>query len=271
MNEEDIHPLIRLHDDAEVQQVCEEGTALDWMLANAGRLKREGRFELLLIYMLGGGRPRLGSAPKTIDAWRDLYWQMDLTKSRALGDPLPKGDTILLFRGVATNSHHGTPGFYWSTSLRVAMDYAGAFPHEHQLAFNEPRHSPRVFRAEVGRDEVAFHVNYQSAPEFIAAPARCEIAPLHATGILYRSTNGLPTMEERRQVRLEVRRREKQAEERAQKKAREDAILESRGLLKHVNDPIAFGIAEYHYWKKRDAERQRERARVAARERERSR
>lgn len=210
---EAVSPLLHMHVDAEAMHVLSEVDADRipwWIEENAERLKRDGRFELFVIYFLGGFRASLHLGPSALSQWRRVYWQMDLQKAQALGDPLPPDATLTLYRGVLAAQAYPLPGFYWSPNLRTAAGYANIRESWTNLA--SPARS-FIFRTTVRTCDVALYI---ARGEVVCAPEKAEQLPLGQQWSLFnRESYGFATLAERRLAFIADFRRKREAKKRA--------------------------------------------------------
>jgi hypothetical protein len=86
------------------------------------------------------------------DAMRWALEQVDQQKMVVTGDPLPKGDSFTLYRGV---NRDGNPhGFSWTTSIDIARRFANMFGLEGTVySIVVPRSDVYAYIHESGRTE----------------------------------------------------------------------------------------------------------------------
>jgi hypothetical protein len=107
-----------------------------------------------------------------------LFHRCDRQKLLAAGDPLPEGDTLTIYRGVAgVGSMRRVSGLSWTLDLDIACWFASRF--------NLP--NPAILAASVRPDEVFFYTDGRNEQEVVVRPARIKRVKLSESEIAARS------------------------------------------------------------------------------------
>lgn len=135
--------------------------AMTLVLENAYPLLKRGILEKA--FMAGYVAGRVASLALLNDT--DMKFLLDLCDKKKLleaGDPLPRAEKFVLYRGVAdANDAKAIRRWSWTSSQRRAWRFAEDASETHKTA------NPAVFRLEVKRKQILAYTNQRQEQEFI--------------------------------------------------------------------------------------------------------
>lgn len=147
-------------------------TTLAFVDDNVEPLLIHGMYEHAFLLGYGGTRTNLAGWP--VDVLHELIAYGDWERYRELGDPLPDGDTLTLYRGVSGEGEMRRPnGISWTDSIDVAAWFA--------MRFADTLGSPAVYTVEAKREWVATKIDDRDESEYIVTLpgiAQPELAPM---------------------------------------------------------------------------------------------
>lgn len=133
--------------------------ALALVTDNLIALKERGIYEACLLRAFTGCRVNNQQWPDGV--LRALFHVADKRKLREAGDPVPDGDSFVLYRGIAGHGRARRPyGYSWTRSIQVASWFA------RRLHFP----NPSVITTTVEASQVLAYSNARNEDEFIIQP-----------------------------------------------------------------------------------------------------